>query len=347
MSVKQITTGQDSFLDIVANLVGILIILVVVVGAQASASLSSAQPKEELIDQSKALEQELSRESDLLTKLEKDNELLENRIVRENQFAASLTDQRHQMLMQLGIVKSEMKKQRAKLESEAAAVNKQTRQTIQKQNEFALEKIRLSQELAAIERESNAVTANAPSSEVIKHFPNPIAKTVFSKEVHFLLADGKLSYVPMEELIVKMKSEWKVKAEKLKRADRTIETVGPVANFRMQYELAVENVRQETKVGPTSRKSVQFKHFKLLPTSVSAGESISDAISSDSEFNAVLGRYQPMETTVSVWVYPDGFEDHNRLKNWLHENSFQMASWPLEYGKQISGGPNGFRTSAQ
>ena len=40
MSLKQITTGQDSFLDIVANLVGILIILVVVVGAQASASWS-------------------------------------------------------------------------------------------------------------------------------------------------------------------------------------------------------------------------------------------------------------------------------------------------------------------
>ena len=35
MAIREITTGQDSFLDIVANLVGVLIILVVIVGAQA------------------------------------------------------------------------------------------------------------------------------------------------------------------------------------------------------------------------------------------------------------------------------------------------------------------------
>ena len=44
---KQIELGYDSFLDIVANLVGILIILVVVLGAQSSDQIAELQKESE------------------------------------------------------------------------------------------------------------------------------------------------------------------------------------------------------------------------------------------------------------------------------------------------------------
>ncbi len=347
MSMKQITTGQDSFLDIVANLVGILIILVVVVGAQASASWVKLEPNTELLDQIEELESEFSRATDVMAKLDADNTHLEQQQLKENQLAAALTDQRHQMLMELEIVKREIDKKQAQREAKMAEIDEQAREIFQKKSEFSRNRQQLERELDGLRRATNAVTANEPKTEVIKHFPNPIAKTVFSEEVHFRLDNGKLSYVPMDELITRMKSEWKVKAEKLQQANRTIETIGPIRNYRMQYELAVEDVTQSTNVGPVSRKTVSFQHFVLLPASLTMGETIAEALQDGSEFLDTLSRHEPRKTTVSIWVYPDSYEEHNQLKNWIHENGFQMASWPLDHGKKISGGPNGFRTSAQ
>ena len=347
MSIKQITTGQDSFLDIVANLVGILIILVVVVGAQASASWVKSEPKTELLEKIEELENEFSQASDVMAKIQLDNAQLSDQQVKENQLAADLTDQRHQMLVQLEIVKRQMEKVQLQREEKISAIDQLGKEILREKNEFAQNKLKLELELEELKRETNAVTANEPKSEVIKHFPSPIAKTVFSEEIHFRLDNGKISYVPMDELITRMKSEWKVKAEKLRQANQTIETVGPIRNYRMQYELAAQYVTQNTNVGPISSKSVSFQHFVVLPASLTLGETIADALMEGSDFLDVLSRHEPRKTTVSIWVYPNSFAEHNQLKDWIHENGFQMASWPLGHGKKISGGPNGFKTSAQ
>jgi hypothetical protein len=144
-----------------------------------------------------------------------------------------------------------------------------------------------------------------------------------------------------------MKSEWKVKAEKLKQASRTTETVGPIKDFRMQYELVTETFREQTQHGTVERKAVRFNQFFLHPRAGQIGEPVAAALAEQSEFREMLSRFEPRKTTVSIWVYPDSYGEHNQIKNWLHKNGFQMASWPLEQGRRISGGPNGFKTSAQ
>lgn len=347
MSVKQITTGQDSFLDIVANLVGILIILVVVIGAQASDARRKPEPKIALIEKIQDLEEQVSRTSNVVVKLQTDNEQLEEGILKENRLAADLSDQRHEMLVQLEIAKREIDNTRRQRNAELDAIDANQKEASKKQNGFAVRKAQLLQEIELVSHETNAVAASTPKSEFIEHFPNPIAKTVFAEEVHFRLAKGKLLYVPMEELISRMKSEWKLKAEKLKNANRTIETIGPIKNFRMQYELAAERSQQQTKYGIANSRTVRFKKFQLHPVPGELGETVETALSAGSEFQEILQRHNPHKTTVSVWVYPNGFAEHNEIKKWLHENGFQMASWPLETGRKISGGPQGFKTSAQ
>ena len=110
MSIKQITTGQDSFLDIVANLVGVLIILVVVVGAQAK---TAWQPKEtepvaDLSEEIQQLKTKLQTAGDHVRKLEIDNRLLEDQITQEATINLALGGQRHQMLVQIEIVQQEL-----------------------------------------------------------------------------------------------------------------------------------------------------------------------------------------------------------------------------------------------
>lgn len=148
----------------------------------------------------------------------------------------------------------------------------------------------------------------------------------------------------MDELIQKMKSEWKIKAEKLKRANQTVETVGPVDNYRLQYKLSAETVGNQ---GGVPQKSIRFRQFTIYPLAHEFGEPVDVALSPQSKFSEILRRHEPRKTTVSIWVYPDSFTAHNTIKKMLHQSGFQMASWPLENGKKISGGPDGFKTSAQ
>jgi len=367
MSVKQITVGQDSFLDIVANLVGVLIILVVVVGAQATSAWQADAKKTDSsqIDQNKSnpsqidpaqsiaaldaeiqtAKTELEVAHDRVRKMEIDNRLLEDQIVQQADVMVDLASQRHHMLVQTQIVEQELEKRReeTRLQQQRLTQEQQTRLDLQQRER------KLESELLAIESEAAAVAAAAapPKSEVIDHYPNPIAKTVFSEEVHFQLRGGKLSYVPLEELISRMKSEWKVKSEKLKTAHRTMETVGPIGNFRLQYELDTETVSQLTQFGEIQRQAVRFDGFTILPSSENLGDPVSDALRENSEFTQVLGRYPQGKTTVSIWIYPDSYAAYNELKGWLYQHDYKIAVWPLEAGARISGGPNGFRTSAQ
>jgi len=362
MSLKNLDQGQDSFLDIIANLVGVLIILVVIVGAQATSSMISlaeneteseaqtisaiAEAEAEEAAEDLAFEQlesklnsELSSLEHVANKYRLDRFRLEEQTNDEKRLAQRLATRRHAMLVQLEAVRA------IQNERKQEVLNKLNQQE-QKQLELQSKKIRLVAQLESLDKSINAVAASRIESsvETIDHFPNPIAKTVFSNEVHFRLDRGKIVYVPMDELVEQMKGELRLKAEKLQQADGTRETIGPVNGFRLQYELGIAPDHRSNR--PNAR-IVHFKRFTIVPVDSSSGEQLDTALQDGSRFSNMLKRMEPQRTTVSIWVYPNSFDDHARLKDWLHERGFQMASWPLREGRPISGGPNGFRTSAQ
>ena len=345
--INNLDSGQDSFLDIVANLVGILIILVVLVGANASQQAQQApvKPDASLESERLATVTAIGTQSDLTHKLNVDNQQLELQILEQNQLAAALSDQRHMMLVQAETLRVQATEIESQLEVRLASFDEATRAKQQEQNkqiELVSAEEALTAELNDVKARTAAMAASFKPVEnkQLKHYPNPIAKTVFSEEVHFRLANGQLTYVPLEELIALMKDEWRLRAEQsLKSSNRTVETVGPLEGFRLQYQLSAAEVEQG--------RSIKLDRFQIIPQPNVPGESIGVALAEGSQFREVLSRHEPRRTTVSVWLYPDGFSDHRAIKTWLYENGYQMASWPLEYGRHISGGPNGFKTSAQ
>ncbi|MEL7499447.1 MAG: hypothetical protein AAFN77_17720 [Planctomycetota bacterium] len=350
---REITTGQDSFLDIVANLVGILIILLVVVGAQASQSFEQTTESTDRPEEIKSLETDVSAAELSVEKLRRDNFDLQQQSLEQNQLAADMTVRRHQMLIELELLRQEKKDRENQLDSRMASWQDQDRERQVALASFEEKKRNLQRQIDDAKTTLNAVTAayETPTvetkTETIDHYPNPIAKTVFDQEIHFRLSNGQLSFVPMDALIAEMKSEWKLKAEKLTNAPLTIETVGPIDGFRLQYELGAKTIEEPSEFGMLQRRSVQFQRFIIVPLPDAFSESVEVALSEGSKFRQRLSRLQAGNTTVSIWVYPDGFDDHAKIKTWLHENGYQMASWPLMTGRPISGGPQGFKTSAQ
>ena len=361
MSFKNLDQGQDSFLDIIANLVGVLIILVVIVGAQATSKMLSVTEKEPATEQHAVvnveqnadeaaedlafeelkakMQSELASREHTANKIRLDRARLEMQANDEKKLAQQLATRRHNMLMQLELVREKHNQRKNEIANELGERQRE-------QLELQSQKIRLVSQLEALEKETNAVSASRIEStvETIDHYPNPIAKTVFSNEIHFRLERGKIIYVPMDELIEQMKSELRLKAEKLKQADGTRETIGPLNGFRLQYELGVVS---DSETGRPDARVIRFKRFTIQPVDSDSGEQLGAALRDGSRFTNSLKRMEPRRTTVSVWVYPNSYAEHATLKNWLYENGFQMASWPLSEGRMISGGPNGFRTSAQ
>lgn len=335
MSQSNITTGQDAFLDIVANLVGILIILIVIVGAHAgNAARGLVAVDQDLESNIHQAVLQTQRQQMELKELEIDNEQLETLIDHEKAYARQLTEVRHQRLIELETVRQLIQTQTKDLDQKDrdAFLAKTSQQNLQRKLTDA------KATLAAL-KSADVSLKNNTKTETIDHYPSPIARTVFSQEIHFRLSNGKLLWVPLDELVENMKQHWRLIAEN-KSFLKTKQTIGPVGNFRLQYDLDSR--------GQGASRRVQFRKFNLIPVDQNAGEPVDWALqSSQSQWSTRLAIYSPKTTTVSVWAYPDSYQEHAEIKKWLHTHGYQMASWPMEHGRLISGSPDGFKTSAQ
>jgi len=333
---EDLAPGEDSFLDIVANLVGILIILVVVVGAHAGSQIHQLATSE--VDQSELnqIQQDHKLAQRHATALLSDNRQLENRIATERRLADLRKLERDQLLLQVASANSVLNKRRQGLSAKHRAVLEQSDVLATLREKFR-----------QLDSQYTSLKTVARKEETIEHFPTPIAKTVFSDEVHFRLRNGRLVHVPMTELVDLMKDEWKQKAQKLESADETTETVGPIEAFRLQYQLKAQQQLVQTAYGDKNERLIEFARFILVPVSDNIGVPLDDALDGDSDFQGWIDRSTPESTTVSVWVYPDSFEEFNRLKKWLYERGFKTACWPLSSNSPISGGPSGYRSTAQ
>ncbi len=333
---EQLNVGEDSFMDTIANLVGVLIILVAIVSLHAEKIVVPRTNPAAHQQEQQQLAAALSAVTQTANALELDSQHLEQDLAAEQRLTASLAEERRQKMIWLELARRQISEQKA-------ALDEQARQRL----ELVAEESRLQQQLQQVQMRRRAQAAAAPREIDLVHYPTPIAKTVFSDEVHFRLENGKLCYVPLNELLEQMKAEWKYKAEKLGQDPSTVEWIGPIDNFRMEYELVAESPDPNLPLDPNRGMIVRFNKFLITPIEPQPGEPLAAALEEGSQFRQRLSRLPPGKTTISIWVYPESYESLLTLRTWLREQGYQTACWPLESGRPITGGPNGLRTTAQ
>ncbi len=183
---------------------------------------------------------------------------------------------------------------------------------------------------------------------MIQHLATPIAKTVFVREEHFRLKNGRLLYVPLNEMTARLRSEAPKKMWKLERARKTTETIGPSQGFQMRYTLRRNRVPFQTDSGIRAvREVVELDRFVMVPVGSALGETVKQAMDPTSSFRSRLSGWNPRETIVTVWTYPDSFREFRELKGQLYELGFLTAARPLRENQLISGSPSGTRSAAQ
>ncbi len=326
--------GEDSFLDVVANLVGVLIILVTVVSMQAGVAVST-------VSQSAVESQEVHEAQANLWEAERlaltvtaDCVSIQGTIDRQLAENAILEQIRHEALVQLQVVEQAISAQRAALDEKSQMAFDQTA----KQQSLEVQVSRLKEQLAR----SDSEIAQVNKKELI-HYPAPIAKTVFSNEVHYLLSKNRLSHVPIDSLLQELKASWQDQVNADSQNSEIMGVTGPQEGFKMRYRLVAERVQQGDRQGV----AVKLGGFEIEVDDENYSEPLESALQDGSRFQTRLQRLTPGKTTVSIWVHPDSFPQFMELKKMLREAGFQTAGWPLQTGGRISGGPNGLRTSAQ
>ena len=60
-----------------------------------------------------------------------------------------------------------------------------------------------------------------------------------------------------------------------------------------------------------------------------------------------INRISPSRATITLWIYPDSFGLHRRIRNDLVERGFSVAARPLPEGLAIRGSPLGTQSAAQ
>ncbi|MDG2220813.1 MAG: hypothetical protein P8L85_05500 [Rubripirellula sp.] len=335
--------GHDAFLDIVANLVGILIILVVVLGAQSTAAIEEI--KEQTVEESESELENQYASNDQLARLaqdamraaaaQADSNRFEQRIKEYDQRVEIRKRQRGAMLDLLTQAKLAWQEEKQKIDQEKLVAAE--RQTEFDKTKSELESLKGQRE--RLENEPEEVVA-------IQHLPTPMAKTVFGEELHFRLKGNRLSIVPVEKLLDEIRRDFKRIAPR-SRDGLMDAAVGPIQGYVARYQMAKNRqmVSQGGQVQMATR--IQLVGMTVEPLDEPHGQPIQQVLANRRQLDVELAGRQPDKTTITVWVYPDSFAAFRQLKEHLYSRGYATAARPLPMDHAISGGPQGTRSNAQ
>jgi hypothetical protein len=322
--------GSDSFLDVIANVVGILIILVMVVGMRIKHAPAPAELPPAAVDVSEQFQQARSLERETL-RLAAQLKALTSEGMRQQQ--------RHEELAEAVVARQrELEAGRRQLDSQA-------------QQQFMIERdIWTAQSLAEqLQLDIEQLARSQKKSVTIESYPTPLARLVDGKEAHFQLRAGRIVYIPLEELLKQLKADAPSQFWKLKDLPEATASVGPIGGFRLRYTFERIDVPLEDQLAGRRMISsiAQLSQWTLVPSDNLLGETVDVALMQGSEFRTTLAKLNPRQTTVTLWVYPDSFELFRRIKKELYRLHFAAAARPLPEDTPIGGSPNGTKSAAQ
>jgi hypothetical protein len=329
--------GQDSFLDVITNIVGILILLVLIVGIRTSRSIASAASAAASGDVAEASDEtnlERAREA-AIAKTEGFTDLMGR--VRDVESTAAMRDAERNMLTTFVAA------------AEREIAERRSRLTGEQQREFDLRRkiAEAQQQLDELTVAQVSMVAQESQPEIVEALPTPLAKTVTGEEIHLRLAAGRVAVVPIDKLHEEAAPLLERNVWRLREYGEMEGTIGPIDGFRMRYQVRLEQVAVPTRAGYAMTQPVVDQRYEYVPEVPDIGEQIDDALLPTSSLRQTLKSKTTRNTTVTIWTYPDSFADFRRLKKALFDLGFAAAGRPLPTGQEIAASPSGTKSAAQ
>ncbi len=321
------SAGQDSFLDVVTNIVGILIILVMLVGGRARQVIQNAMPVQS--DRVAALEQEVDVLDQKVALAESEVEELAAQGRTVATAAAFAGEARLQLATAVSAATLEI--DRRKQETDAVKV---------KAAEAAARRKELETEIEHCTLEAEGLAHLPATTKEVLAYPTPVGRTVNGEEIHFRLGEGRIAFIPIEELFELAKSQTRRHSGSIAELASRIESVGPVQGFSLDYVI-------EAKVDQSrGQVLIRSREWVVRPVGMGNGETTEEALSPRSRFRQVLSAVTP-ETTVTLWCYPDSFDVYRTVREDMHRLGIPTACRPMPEGAPIGGSTEGSKSVVQ
>lgn len=324
---------HDSFLDVVTNIVGILIILVVVAGLRAkNAPLQASVVKDSRLE---AAEEGLQKDLAAEQSVRRDIFRMAEQIRAVQREGLLRFQQREELSTLLSVLEHKLTEHREQLDAKA-------------REDFDLARLlaEARQKLEQIERQRQQVETSDPEPILIENYPTPLSKAVDGDEAHFQLRGGRIAYIPLKRLLDRFKADAQRQIYKLMDLPELSDTVGPEGGFRLRYVMERESVPPEVQLQRGHGTYAQLRQWSLIPVSSQLGEPMEAALADGSNFRQALASLRP-GTTVTIWVYPDSFAEFRQLRKELYRLNYPVAGRPLPDGTPIGGSPKGSKSAAE
>jgi hypothetical protein len=336
---QQEETSENSFLDVVANVVGVLIILVMLVGMQASRSLFLAEAESEAAaEDQEQLASQLAEAVSLAKATEKSVAQLNTRVARISNEANRQDQQRIELAMHRSVIEEDIQSRRDQLD-------------VGSQQEFDVQRELLESQikLKELTREQISLVSSAPEAVEVECVPTPLAREVDIPSIHLRLKGGLVSIVPVEQL----REEFEFQAESIRRRlqsnSKVVETFGPINGYRAKFTFIRRATANSARghVAGQARENVLETYIEFLPSSDDIGQSVEQALMPGSALQKYLQSHHRESPPVDVWLYTDSFGEFRTLKRALWEMGFPLATRPMRPGDTIGASPYGSKSAAQ
>jgi hypothetical protein len=340
---REIAFSFDSFLDVVANVVGIIIrlILVVWVGAHsytglqpASSDTTASEPKAELSVSADPLQPELEQHRRELAQAQ-------NRLLHQLRQLQELPKKEIAPVEELAAHRQRLDQEAAALQRAEADREKIVQMATLSGDELRQRSKHLTEEIKALEK--------LPPLKKTYRYKTPVSQPVQSEELLFECQNGRITFIDIGTLLREIRGDVKAKGEELRDHWQVDGFAGPVGAFRLRY--LIERDRGPVEVGGTPDAQASFRYgltgWVVEPITRLRGEPVEAALAPHSEFRGIVDGIDPQHTVVTFFVYPDSFAAFRQVRDFLYEREVVVAGRPLPDGAPIASSRNGTRSRGQ
>jgi hypothetical protein len=328
---EEFAVGDDAFMDTIANLVGIMIILVVIVGSKGF-DAARTLAREEVQDQMEQLKTPTAKAENL------DRDV----------------DEQIDQLQQYEVETAYRNAERMTLVDQKTLIDQEIQKRLEQLDARAKQAFEVDAQVGALERQFEELTKQhgelpevQKSVIALQHLPTPMAKTVFGKELHVMIRDHQLSVIPWDTLVDLLKSSARSTASRNSQRDKFEDVLGPIDGFLMRYRLISKSGLMSDGRVAAMGKMVELERFELEETRDVLRESVEASLAQKGRLRAELDATRSNHTTVTVWVYPESFNEFRKLKEMLYKEGCLCAARPLPRDMRIGASPQGSSSTAQ
>ena len=374
--------GSDSFLDVICNIVGILIILIVVVAVkverqprlQAEALENAAITAAAISDR----DAEYAQRQVELDDMKRQHDRAAARLRDLSERRESLTAEHSRVVLEINALQQQLTEQNVDArrhkevltdaEEEAEKLSADVNRLLniltgkEKALKNAITVIQQEEEVAAAadEKLRQSIVETSRLQEVLEGTPKPVdhsprlvhrimpvSRRTDGKEVMFRLSEGKVSEVPIHELMGLAVDRIKKRISMLQRTGRLEDIVGPLGGYQMSFAIEINafNSLEYLQYGGDGSKFNSFTQV-VIPDETLIAEPTDVAVRPGSAFRQKLESL-PADSAVTIVVYDDSFKEFASLREVAHGLQIRVAARPLPVGTSITISANGSASRAQ